>query len=191
MLDYGHENEAIENINRAVKLTEEMSEMAIKYKKLAELAYLDEINTIQHSVSYWMLEATLEKSEKWLSMIKGKYDKRKRYEEKGSFEVLTSHIMSEITGMPIEITSISVLQYAGMSHTVKFKCADQEFALFIPHLVGLNKETYGYCHKGKLALSYVEDSNYSLIARSYKEEDLKMPFQKYIKSHQVHNEYFE
>lgn len=191
MLDYGHEAEAIENINRAVKLTEEMSEMAIKYKKLAELAYLDEINTIQHSVSYWMLEATLEKSEKWLSIIKEKYDKRRKYEEKGSFEVLTSHIMSEITGIPIEITDISTLHYAGMSHAVRFKCVDQDFALFIPHLAGLNKETYGYCHKGKLTLSYVKDSDHGLIARSYREEDLKEPFQKYIKSHQVHNEYFE
>ena len=177
---FGMENKVNESIlNSADELVYDMHKEYRKYCKLLELAKKDRIETIKKLVRYpYINKKLLINAQKWLSMKVVGIDKRKKYEEKESFESLQNTLINELFGRPIEITEISFLGYDECACMIDFKVSDYDtcFQLTIPDTSKLSEseEKWNYMYGGKLALHYYEDnSSLDYIHMSYKEEDIK------------------
>lgn len=81
-------------IETANKLSEDMAKEAAKYAKLAQLALNDKIEVMKNNLrGRWLyLTYPVKSAQKWLSMKDQEPDKRKKYDEKDSFEYLTHQI---------------------------------------------------------------------------------------------------
>ena len=85
-------------LNSADELVNDMYKEYCKYSKLLELAKKDRIEVIKDTVRYmYYSEHLLENAQTWIHMREDKsLDKRKKYEEKESFEYLQNILREEI-----------------------------------------------------------------------------------------------
>jgi len=171
----------------ADELVNDMYKEYNKYSKLLELAKKDRIETIKDTVRYmYYSEHLLEDAQKWIHMSNDEnLDKRKKYEEKESFEYLQNILRKEVFKNPsLEIISIRFEGYERYNCSIEFKVIESDFTKFkivIPNLSLLNEKRWDNMHGGKLALYYEKKENiWDCICTSYKEEDIGKGLIKYF-----------
>lgn len=165
-------------LNYADELVNDMYKEYCKYSKLLELAKKDRIEVIKNIVRYMYSEKLLISAQKWIHMREDKsLNKRKKYEEKESFEYLQNMLREDIfKNSSLEITSIVFEGYEKYNCSIEFKVAESDFtmSLVIPNILLLNEKRWDFMHGGKLTLYYEKkESVWDCICTSYKEEDIK------------------
>lgn len=171
---------AIDTVNRAKELSIAMKKEADKYTKLAELALNDYVNTVKHKIFPHYITYMLPDAMEWISMRKGKINKRKKYDEKTAYERVCEIIKEEITGKDVVIDDICLCGYETYGWDIKFTCADGHFALIFANNEALNVKNFYYAHEGMTWLGYYSSEHVmEHIAASYKLEDLKAAFAKF------------
>jgi hypothetical protein len=125
----------------------------------------------------------MEDSIKWLSMREGKLDKRKKYEEKESVNLLQKAINEDILNKDCVIKRISRLNLDTIAWIIEFQYFDKEFELYIPDMTKLSTENFSSVHEGQLALGVKTEVGYDLFAFSYEESEIQKQFNDYIIDH--------
>ena len=175
-------------IETANKLSEDMAKEAAKYAKLAQLALNDKIAVMKNNLRGRWLHLTypVKSAQKWLSMKDQELDKRKKYDEKDSFEYLT-HKIEDLLDLKIEITDISVLGYDEAAYFIRFTLKEgfssSEYELSVPETEKLNKNNLDELCEGKLKLMVRSDTNsccWNYICASYDKEELKNKFKEFL-----------
>lgn len=96
-------------LSEAESLFNNMKSEMKKYQKLAELAEADFLNVIKNKTysEYLFIVGLCPKAKKWLSMVENeKIDKRKKYDEKESFDFLQNTLSEIFEDTEIRITKI-------------------------------------------------------------------------------------
>lgn len=168
-------------ISSANDLVMEMSKEYRKYQKLLKLAEEDRVAIVKGSVDYLRITYAINNAVKWLDMIaNGKVDKRKKYEEKDSYEYLNRYLSEEIVGRKVTINSIIREGLTPYAYDFRFTLDSKNYELVVPLLDKLSCENFNtYLHEGKLALYVQTDEiNWNQLLTSYKEEDFVEYFKK-------------
>lgn len=172
-----------EEIFKSKSLYYEMKHNAEKYSKLQELSFADYVDTVKKYVRYRNYSYFMEDSIKWLSMREGKLDRRKKYEEKESFNLLQKAINEDILNKDCVIKGISRLNLDTIAWIVEFQYFDKEFELYIPDTTKLSTKNFSSVHEGQLALGVKTEVGYDLFAFSYEESEIRKHFNDYIIEH--------
>jgi hypothetical protein len=173
-------------LNYADELVNDMYEEYCKYSKLLELAKKDRIEVIKDTVRYmYYSEKLLTSAHSWIYMRENKsLDKRKKYEEKESFEYLQNMLREDVfKNSSLEITSIVFEGYEKYNCSIIFKVAKSDFTFnfVIPNLSFLNEKKWDCMHGGKLALYYEKNEVvWDCICKSYKEEDIREALKNFL-----------
>lgn len=176
----------------ADKLAIDIIDEYSKYSKLLELAKKDRIEIIKSVVRYgYYIESFLEKAQTWIFMREDEsLDKRKRYDEKDSFDYVQNALRKEIfNNSTIEIKSIVFMGYEKYACVIDFNVEDCDitFQLIIPNISMLKEELWSEMHGGKLALNYYQNTNVlDLICESYKEMDINKSFIDFLSKHEYY-----
>lgn len=178
----GYNDEKLESlirINKSNKLYNDMKSELEKYQKLTELAFTDKIDTIKRSVHYYTLTSIAPSAYRWLQ-IKDVVDKRKKSEDKDSFEYFVKQI-NDLLGAEVTITNIYQFGYDASAYIVKFSYNDTTFELTIPVVEKISKNNIDYLHEGKLYLGYeAQPSVFECIITSYDEKDIEEAFESFV-----------
>lgn len=155
-------NKEIEEVNR--------------HKALQELTEMNLVREIKRNVSYiWADEIYLKDAQKWLSM-RDSCDKRRNYDEKDCFEILTRNISEALGVDRVEIYRIDICGCERYAYSVYFTISeyDYNFVLEIPVIKNLTAENREQTFDGKLMFGY-EESRFSRVMywHSYNLRDFK------------------
>ena len=156
------------------------------------LLELDAFNTYGKEVIYcFILPTMVDKARKWLEMINNKefkLDKRKKCEERDTFNYLT-HDLQKIFDQPdIKITEIKMLGYHRSADIIEFDCKGHHFILTIPIVQNVSLEDYQY--NGAYAFQihlHVEEKKciHDFVGVTYDENELKDILNKWLDEHSV------
>lgn len=85
----------------------------------------------------------------------------------------------------IEIISISRCGYEGYGYEFRFEYCKQVFTLFVPILAQMCSNNFDSMHEGKLTLFKTEDWISSSIISSYKEDNIRIGLEEYLKNNEI------
>lgn len=163
-------------ISEAKELLKKEKEEVKRHQILQELTEQNLLREIKRNVSYmWADKNYLENAQKWLSM-RDNCDKRRNYNEKDCFEILTKNISEALDVDRVEIYRIDICGYECYAYSVYFTISeyDYNFVLEIPVIKNLTVENNREIFDGKLIFGY-EESRFSrvMIWHSYNLRDFK------------------
>ena len=163
-------------ISEAKELFKKEKEEVKRHQILQELTEQNLLREIKRNVSYvWADKIYLENAQKWLSM-RDNCDKRRNYNEKDCFELLTKNISEALDVDRVEIYNIHSCGYENYAYSVYFTISnyDYNFVLEIPVIKNLTVENSREIFDGKLIFGY-EESRFSrvMIWHSYNLRDFK------------------
>ena len=163
-------------ISEAKELFKKEKEEVKRHQILQELTEQNLLREIKRNVSYmWADKNYLENAQKWLSM-RDNCDKRRNYNEKDCFEILTKNISEALDVDRVEIYNIHSCGYERYAYSVYFTISeyDYNFVLEIPVIKNLTVENSRETFDGKLIFGYKE-SRFSrvMIWHSYNLRDFK------------------
>lgn len=164
---------------QAKKLFTEMTEAAEKYMTLSNLCEEALVQRIRASVSYIWFECFIKGAQKWLSMRKSKYDRRKKYEEQVAYNALVDILKEELDVKKLHIVDIIEYGPGGYGYCLKFIAdSDYVFLLSVPVIKAMNLSNYKEFDCGKLRFGYMtEKSVHTYIQSSYYLRDFKEAMQ--------------
>lgn len=174
-------------IKEARALRHQMEDEAEKYKKLAKLAYDDEIKVVKENANYLYLDLCMEHAKKWLHVLKSgtKNDKNEKREWKEHYNFLVKRL-NDLFGFKVKkIEEICQFGWDCSAYIVDFKIKNDNvkelLQLWVPVIDKLNKENYEMLDFGKLRLlSHTGKNSTRLICDSYDIEELKEEFKKWL-----------
>ena len=163
-------------ISEAKELFKKEKEEVKRHQILQELTEQNLLREIKRNVSYvWADKIYLENAQKWLSM-RDNCDKRRNYDEKDYFEILTKNISEALDVDRVEIYNIHSCGYENYAYSVYFTISnyDYNFVLEIPVIKNLTVENSREIFDGKLIFGY-EESRFSRVMywHSYNLRDFK------------------
>ena len=169
-------NNGLTAISGARNLFNKEIEEVNRHKALQELTEMNLVREIKRNVSYvWADKIYLENAQKWLSM-RDSCDKRRNYDEKNCFEILTRNISEALDVDKMEIYRIDICGYERYAYSVYFTISeyDYNFVLEIPVIKNLTIENSRETFDGKLIFGY-EESRFSRVMywHSYNLRDFK------------------
>ena len=169
-------NNGLTAISGARNLFNKEIEEVNRHKALQELTEMNLVREIKRNVSYiWADKIYLENAQKWLSM-RDNCDKRRNYEEKDCFEILTKNISEALGVDRVEIYRIDIYGYERYAYSVYFTISeyDYNFVLEIPVIKNLTVENREQTFDGKLMFGY-EKNKFSRVMfwHSYNLRDFK------------------
>lgn len=161
-----------------------------KHMALLELTKHNLVDTIKSCISYsWASEKTLTSAQKWLTM-RDNCDKRKKYDEKEAYKLLTENMVWMLSADNITIKEIITCGYNAYAYTITF-IVDNHDCLFHITVPMLNKLTSlmltpkitDYSTAGMLQLGYQQGENGSLwnCQWSYELKDFSVTIQDILK----------
>ena len=176
---------------QAKKLFTEMTEAAEKYKTLSNLCEEDLVHRIRSTVSYLWFDYFIEGAQKWLSMQKSKYDRRKKYEEQVAYNALVNKLKEELDVEKLHIIDIIEYGPGGYSYCLKFITdSDYVFLLSVPVIKAMNLSNYKEFDCGKMRFGYMsEKSVYTYIQSSYYLRNFKEAMQHILTDEQYKKHY--
>lgn len=163
-------------ISDARKLFNKEIKEVNRHKSLRELTEQNLVREIKRNVSYmWADTIYLENAQKWLSMREN-CDKRRNYNEKDCFEILTKNISEALDVDRVEIYRIDTCGYERYAYSIYFTISeyDYNFVLEIPVIKNLTVENREQTLDGKLMFGY-DESRFSrvMLWHSYNIRDFK------------------
>lgn len=168
-------NDGLTEIIGAINLFNKEIEEVKRHKALKKLTEQNLVREIKRNISYvWADEMILKDAQKWLSM-RDNCDKRRKYDEKNGFDLLT-HNISEALDKDIVIYKITPCGYECYSYHIHFTIDeyDYNFILEVPIIKHMTVENREQTLDGKLIFGY-EESRFSrvMIWHSYNLRDFK------------------
>lgn len=176
-------NESEVRIKNANALVFEMQKEVDKYTRLLQLAEQDRINVVKNNVHYFLSESTfMFSAQKWLSMTNEcDIDKRKKYEEKEDFELVTNYIKNMLDDSEIAITEIIPMGFNNYAWSVVFISKGVTFEITFPVIMQLDEKIWNHVCEGKIVLYHEESKSYwKGIISSYKEEDICKAYKDFL-----------
>ena len=168
-------------ITKAEILVHEMTREVEKYTKLLELAKEDRINVVKKYIRYdRMYPSVFDEAQKWLSLLEKGIDKRKKYEEKESFNLIQFNLRKMLDDERINVTKLSYYGYEGYGFIIDFKVNESDFSITIPNMEKINSKNFYLLNECKISLYEVNDWVHDCIVASYKEEEIKEEYKKFL-----------
>lgn len=169
----------LEAIHNAENLFKKESEEVERHHTLMNLTNENIVRVIKNSVQYiWINELILLNAQKWISIRKD-CDKRRNYDEKTSYNFLTTQISEALELHNVEIRKI-ISCGTNMSNIYAFAVrfisndTDYIFELQIPIIKNLTIENREYARNGKLSFGYKQMSScWNISWNSYNIRDFK------------------
>lgn len=177
-------------IAEALDLLESEQNEVQKHMALFELTKHNLVDTIKSCISYsWASEKTLTSAQKWLT-LRDNCDKRKKYDEKDAYKLLTENMVWMLGVDNITIKEIMTCGYNAYAYTIAFTVNDHDclFRVTVPMLdkltsLMLTPKITDYSTAGMLQLGYQQDKNGSLwnCQWSYELKDFGITIQDILK----------
>ncbi len=146
-------------INSAVKLSKIQKEEAERYTKLSQLADEDLAYTIRKNVNYGFVTYLFDSAMKWCEMRTGKYDKRRKYNEKESYDYIIGKLKKIFNVKTVEIIRMVYLGFDQCEMWIEFTTdSDYVFRLEIPNINRVTTENMVSLRYGMAGLAYYENS---------------------------------
>ena len=145
-------------ISEAKELLKKEKEEVKRHQILQELTEQNLLREIKRNVSYmWADTIYLDNAQKWLSM-RDNCDKRRNYDEKNCFEILTKNVSEALDVQRVEIYRIDTCGYERYAYSIYFTISeyDYHFVLEIPVIKNLTVENREQTLHGKLMFGYEE-----------------------------------
>ena len=165
------------DIFKAGNLVKEMEKEVEKYTKLLELARLNHVQTVVHSVSYQQYLYAIPAAYKYINDSQA--DKRtiEYKENKECFNYLTK-LLSELFDVPVSIIDFVSGGYDGYYERIDFKIrnTDTVFTFTIPNTEKLYVNNFHYAEEGKLSLGVLSGDTHYIKTSSYDVEEIKLAF---------------
>lgn len=172
----GTDTSGLEAICNAKELFKKEKEEVERHQTLMNLTEANIVRTIKENVHYiWAEETTLLKAQKWLSIRKD-CDKRRNYDEKTSYNFLTSQISEALELSNVEIKNITQCGYDTYAFSVRFTVNDFDyiFELEIPIIKNMTVENREYTCNGMLSFGYKQTKySWDISWHSYSIKDFK------------------
>lgn len=167
--------DGIKAITSALELSAYEHKKLERHKKLSQLADEDVAYTIRKNVNYMWVDFLFDNAKEWLSIRKQKYDKRKKYEEKESYELLVNKLKEIFQVNTCEIIRMCYEGYEQYSMWIEFTTdSDYVFHMTVPVVKRITPELMSYVNYGKIALGYYESESCRRICGiSYNATELK------------------
>ena len=167
--------EGIKAITSALELSAYEHKELERHKKLSQLADEDVAYTIRKNVNYMWVDLFFDNAKEWLSIRKQKYDKRKKYKEKESYELLVNKLKEIFEVDTVEIIKMFYEGCERYSRWIEFTTdSDYVFHMTIPVVKRITPELMFYVNYGKIALGYCEsESCRRMCGTSYNATELK------------------
>ena len=161
-------------IEQAKNLSDEEKHECEKHEKLYNLTLEDLAYNIRAKVKYYWLDFYIEQAIEWNSIRKGKYDKRRKYSEKDSFESITHSIQELFDDKSIEIVDLCSESY-GCAYWITFtNSSDYVFHLRTPNIKNLRANNMQELNYGKISFGYYSSEHLiDTVSTSYLGSDLK------------------
>ena len=175
MIYNGITDEGIKAINSALELSNYERKKLAQHQKLSSLADEDLAYTIRKNVNYLYIDYHFDNAEKWLSISSQKYDKRKKYIEKNSYDFLVGVIKEAFQLETVKIIRLTYEGYDMYTRWVEFTTdSDYVFHMTIPVINKVNVDNLAYVHYGKIALGYYTGKgSIKTLGYSYNMSELK------------------
>lgn len=148
--------DGIEAITSALKLSDYEHEQLERHKKLSQLADEDAVYTIRKNVHYlWLVDEFFNDAQKWLSIKSKKYDKRKKYSEKDSYDYIMGKLKEFFQVNTLEIIALSYEGYEQYLRQITFTTdSDYIFYMTIPVIENITTDNLELVNYGKIGLGY-------------------------------------
>ena len=147
-----------------------------RHTKLYKLANEDLAYNIRKSVEYWWFDFHVKDALEWVTLRKGKIDRRKKYDEKSGYDSLITELQNALEVDGLEILEIVQCGFDTYAYTLKFtiESSDYVFLLNIPIIKNLTVDNMFETNYGRLNFGYLENNScYKYIKNSYNLKDFK------------------
>lgn len=169
-------SKGLSEISGAKDLLNKEIEEVKRHKILKELTEQNLVREIKRNVSYiWADKSILENAQKWLS-IKDRCDKRRKYNEKDYYVLLSNSICEALNVNNITIYKITSCGYENYAYSIYFTIDeyDYNFDLTIPIIKNMTNENRQETLDGMLLFGYESDrGGWTMYWRSYNLRDFK------------------
>jgi hypothetical protein len=175
MIYNGITDEGIKAIDSALELSAYEHKKLAQHQKLSSLADEDLAYTIRKNVNYLYIDYHFDNAEKWLSISSQKYDRRKKYAEKDSYDYLVNIIKEAFQVETVNITRLTYEGYDRHTRWIEFTTdSDYVFHMTIPVINKVSVDSLTYVHYGKIALGYYTGkSSIKILGYAYNMSELK------------------
>lgn len=178
-------NNGLIYISEAKELFKREKEEVKRHRVLQELTEQNLVREIKRNVSYiWADKSILENAQKWLS-IKDNCDKRRKYDEKDYYGLLSNSISEALDVSNITIYKIMSCGYENYAYSVYFTIDeyDYNFDLTIPIIKNMTTENKQETLGGMLLFGYESSrSCWTMHWHSYNLRDFKKAVEEIITS---------
>lgn len=175
----------LEIISDAKELLKKEKEEVKRHQSLLDLTTHNLVSTIKRNVYYgWVNENILENAQKWL-MIKKSCDKRRKYDEKISYDWLSEEISKALEINDVKIINIMTCGMETYAYEIEFITNDFDyiFQLEIPVIKNMTVDNIEYTYGGNLLFGYKEgESSWKMLWHSYNIMDFKNAIHEIITS---------
>lgn len=167
--------DGVKAITDALELSAYEHQALERHKKLSELADEDVAYTIRKNVNYLWVDYNFDGAKDWLSIKSKKYDKRKKYAEKDTYECLVGKLKEIFQVDTCEVIRMHYEGYEQYTRWIEFTTdSDYVFHMTIPVIKRITPEIMSYVHYGQIALGYYEEERcMKICGASYNAKDLK------------------
>lgn len=167
--------DGLKAITSALELSAYEHKKVEQHKKLSQLADEDVVYMIRKNVNYLWLDYHFDDAQKWLSIKSKKYDKRKKYSEKDSYDYLVGYLKEIFQVDVLEIIEMTYEGYSQYTRWITFVTnSDYVFHMTVPVIKMVTVDLLSQANYGKIALGYYTSKHcMHMCGESYNMSDLK------------------
>lgn len=167
--------DGLKAITSALELSAYERKKVKQHQKLSQLADEDVVYMIRKNVHYLWLDYHFDDAQKWLSIKSQKYDKRKKYSEKDSYDYLVGYLKEIFQVDVLEIIEMCYEGYGQYTRWITFVTdSDYVFHMTVPVVKMITVDLLPQVNYGKIALGYYTSEHcMHMCGTSYNMSDLK------------------
>lgn len=167
--------DGLKAITSALELSAYEHKKVEQHQKLSQLADEDVVYMIRKNVDYLWLDYHFDNAQKWLTIKSQKYDKRKKYSEKDSYDYLVDYLKEIFQVDVLEIIEMCYEGYSQYARWIMFVTdSDYVFHMTVPVIKMVTVDLLSQVNYGKIALGYYTSKHcMHMCGASYNMADLK------------------
>lgn len=181
---------SIVKIEKAEQRVQEKKKVVDDIQNELRLLELDVFNTLKKEVYYFDFSYSfVDKAAKWIKMLndkESKIDKRKKYEEKETYDCLTHILEKYLDKQDIKITAIVYEGYTNYATNIHFTYQGYNLYLKVPVIPNISMQEYQYYGQYIFKLTLYHKSKECIsdsIGSTFREDELKDIFNKFLEEH--------
>ena len=167
--------DGLKAITSALELSAYEHKKLEQHQKLSQLADEDVVYMIRKNVNYLWFDYHFDDVQKWLTIKSQKYDKRKKYSEKDSYDYLVGYLKEIFQVDVLEIIEMTYEGYSQYTRWITFVTnSDYVFHMTVPVIKMVTVDLLSQVNYGKIALGYYTSEHcMHMCGASYNMSDLK------------------